>query len=682
MTSGAGKARRDRLGLVTNKKLVQSIWLGVLIGLVAGGGAILFARSIELATQHLLDPIAGYTPAQPIGEGSPVSIGPSRRWALPGALGLGGLVSGMLVFWLAPEAEGHGTDAAIAAYHRKSGRTRFRVVPVKLVASAITIGSGGAAGREGPTAQIGSGFGSWLADLLKLGTSDRRRMLSAGMGAGIGAIFRAPLGGAMMGAEVLYKHDFEAENLLLGLISSIVSYSVYGTWAGWDPIFGNTQSFSFSHPGELFYYAVLGVVCGVVGLAYARGFYGTVRAFRRIPIPRFLKPALGGVIAGCIGIVAPQAIHVGYGTVQQLMSRDGVGQFSPWLLLALPVLRIATTSLTVGSGGSGGIFGPGMVIGGVTGALMWHFGHGLPGFPTEPGPVVIICMIAAFGSIAHVPLAMLLMVGEMTGNLSLLGPAMIALAIATLLVGEESIYENQVGTRVDSPAHRHRFTFPLLSALPAERATTPVVRIAPEATALQAEQQMTAGQARFGVIAGVARGEKVLLDLVKLKASAHDARARDIAEPVTVAVSPETPLDEAFDVLASERLSWLPVIEAGGGEIVGGLDARTLIRAYRDAARVRLRPLLSPLHDRLDFFELAVDKDSALANHAVRELDLAPNVLLVAVGREGRLLVPDGHTVLLAGDVVTFVTGDKSRSALLASLFAVRPANSSSFDGV
>ena len=325
----------------------------MLIGCVAGLGAIVFAFSLEFATRHLLEAASGYQPAQPLGEGTrTVSSGPTRAWALPLILGLGGLVSGVLVFWLAPEAEGHGTDAAIDAFHRKGGRTRLRVIPVKLVASAITIGSGGAAGREGPTAQISSGFGSFIADRLNLGAVERRKALAAGIGSGIGAIFRAPLGGAMMAAEVLYKHDLEADVILLGLISSIVGYSVYGMWAGWDPIFAGSSGFAFSHPRELVYYALLGLVCGLVGILYARGFYGITGLFRRLQLPRVLKPAIGGVLVGTIGMFVPEAIHVGYGTVQQMLTPAGVQRFSIALLIALPFLRILTTSLSIGSGGS------------------------------------------------------------------------------------------------------------------------------------------------------------------------------------------------------------------------------------------------------------------------------------------------------------------------------------------
>ena len=280
----AGRRLRRRLGRFTTQKVVRALWLGLLIGLVAGGGAIVFFEAIEFATEHILRNSTGYVPPQPLGEGSAETSGPTRSWALPIVLGLGGLVSGILVFTFAPEAEGAGAgaDQVIDAFHQRGGRMGWRVIPVKLVASTVTIGSGGAAGREGPTAQIGGGFGSLIADRLGLGAIERRRALVAGMGAGIGAIFRAPLEGAMMAAEALYRHDFEADAILLSLIASIVAFSLYGAWFDYNPIFGGAAGFSFTNAEELPYYLLLGIACGLLGILYARGLEGAQAFFQRI----------------------------------------------------------------------------------------------------------------------------------------------------------------------------------------------------------------------------------------------------------------------------------------------------------------------------------------------------------------------------------------------------------------
>ncbi|MGH2464283.1 MAG: chloride channel protein, partial [Candidatus Limnocylindrales bacterium] len=178
------------------------IVLGALIGLIAGLGAVLFFAALELATRTFLVLLVGLTPPSPLGEGGAGITAAARPWAIPLVTGLGGLIAGVIVFRFAPEAEGHGTDAAIAAIHHDPRGIRSRIPLVKLVASAVTIGSGGSGGREGPTAQIGAGFGSFLARLLDLDARDARIAVSCGMGAGIGAIFRAPLGGAVLAAEI------------------------------------------------------------------------------------------------------------------------------------------------------------------------------------------------------------------------------------------------------------------------------------------------------------------------------------------------------------------------------------------------------------------------------------------------------------------------------------------------
>lgn len=652
--------------MLTRQRLVRSAWLGVLIGLVSGAGAIVFYEAIEFATEHLLGTLAGYHPPSPLGEGTLETSGPERRWALPLIVGLGGLVSGLIVFLLAPEAEGHGTDAAIDSFHHKAGRVRLRVVPVKLLASAITIGSGGAAGREGPTAQIGAGFGSAIADRFHLEPAERRRALAAGMGAGIGAIFRAPLGGAMMAAEVLYKHDFEADVILMALISSIVAFTMFGAYTEYTPVFGGAADFSFTRWQELPYYAVLGVACGAFGILYARGFYGATDIFKRLSMPVWLKPAVGGAIVGAIGMAAPEAIHVGYGWVQKAFTVEGIMEFSPWLLLALPFLRILTTSLTVGSGGSGGIFGPGMVIGGLLGAAYWRIAHELPGFPQEPGPVVIIGMTAMFGAIAHAPLAMLLMVAEMTGNLSLLGPAMIAVAIATLLVGDESIYRSQVGTQADSPAHRHRFSFPLLTALPSGRAAIPVPIFTEQTTIADALAEMDAARSVHAIVrredgslaevlAGPGREASVL------------ATVGSIARPIPGVIQADWPLDRALDLLTEHDRRWLPVVDGPGGDVLGQLDMRTLLRSYRRAAAQQMRQL-SPLAEDVQTVEIRIAEGSPLAHKTLREVHFPHGARLAALRRDGDTFVPEGDTILLPGDVATLTVLAGARSQALALL--------------
>ena len=288
-----GKDILNGSGFESQRYLTKWLLLGSLIGAVAGLGAIAFYLAIQWSTDFFLGQLVGYTPPSPVGEGTASIVPIARPWLLPLVSGLGSLISGIIVFKFAPEAEGHGTDSAIAALHHKGARIRARIPPIKLIASAITIGSGGSGGREGPAAQISAGFGSLLSRWLRLDAQDRRIAVAAGMGAGIGAIFRAPLGGAVMAAEILYLHDLEVEALIPSMIASIVGYSVYGSIFGYSPVFGAQPQLGFDHPVQLLYYAILGVICGLVGILYARSFYGITDFFHHLRLPNWFKPALG-----------------------------------------------------------------------------------------------------------------------------------------------------------------------------------------------------------------------------------------------------------------------------------------------------------------------------------------------------------------------------------------------------
>ncbi len=586
--------RRPTRRFESPRYLVKWLFLSTLIGIVAGLGAIAFFASIHLVTDLLLGHIVGYLPPTPAGEGHTVVMplwSAARPWLLPLITAAGGLISGIIVFNFAPEAEGHGTDAAIGAFHQGKS-IRARIPLVKLVASAITIGSGGSAGREGPAAQISAGFGSLLGDLLRLDTQDRRIALATGIGAGIGAIFRAPLGGAVLAAEILYLHDLEIEAIIPALIASIVGYSVFGAWSGWSPIFATSSNLAFTSPPQLLFYIVIGLLCGLVGLLYAKGFYGITHVFHRIQLPNWLKPAIGGLLVGLIGLVLPQALGMGYGWVQVSMGR-GLLALPVWVIVLLPFAKIVTTGLSIGSGGSGGIFGPGMVIGAMLGASVWRLCYAfLPGVPADPTPFVIVGMMALFGGIAHAPLAVMLMVAEMTGNLSLLAPAMLAVGISSILVGNSTIYTEQVGTRADSPAHRLEFSFPLLSTLTVRQAMKPVfLHFSPMQAVAEAEQllrEQDSGISGAPVLdeSGQLLGTLTRVDIQKVAlAERATCPVQDAMHRDALVVRVDTTLDEALGQLTDNQVSWAPVVqgvdEAEENKVAGILSAADITRVYR-----------------------------------------------------------------------------------------------------
>lgn len=648
-------------GFESGRFLAKWVVLATLIGIVAGVGAIVFYEAIRFVAHLGLGGIAGFYPPEPAGEGETVVRAIQHRWLLPVVTTLGGLLSGLIVFTLAPEAEGHGTDSAIAAYHHQAGQIRTRIPPIKLVASAITIGMGGSAGREGPAAQISAGFGSLLANLLKLSASDRRTCVAVGMGAGIGAIFRAPLGGAMLAAEILYVHDLEADVIIPSLIASIVGYSIFGAYEGWSPIFGTLAGITFDNPLQLVYFALLGLLCGLVGLLYARGFYGITRLFHRLRVPQILKPALGGLLVGLIGLALPQALATGYGWVQFGMDTRLL-TIPLWIVLVLPFAKIVTTGLSIGSGGSGGIFGPGMVIGGMLGASVWRLLYGIaPALPPQPASFTIVAMMALFGGIAHAPLAVMLMVAEMTGNLSLLAPAMVAVGLATLVVGGETIYRSQLASRIDSPAHRYKYAFPLLTTL------TVADALQRDSVTLHTMELLREAVARLD--AADARGAPVVDEdevVVGILSEADIARVPE-AERDTLAVGqvmsrvqtwllPTVALDVALDTLASNGHSWAPVVaDATDHRLLGVVSVPGILEAYRAALSRSVRRTDQMVLGSV-LLEATLNPGSPLVDRPVRDLVLPADTLLVACRRQGVVSFPRGGTVFAPGDVITIVT--------------------------
>ncbi len=474
---GSGLPGRLRSAFLV-RDLDRWVVLGVAIGVAAGLGAVVLFVSLQWATHVLLGSLGGYRPPAPIGEGHALAAGTTRSWRIPAVTALGGVVCGIAISLLAKEAGGDGTDAAIDAVHRDPAGIRGRVSLVKIVASALTIGSGGSGGPEGPTTQVSAGFASLLARRLRLSPADARIAVTAAIGAGIGAIFRAPLGGAVFGAEVPYGEDAEVEALVPSVIAAVVAFAIFGAFEGYDPIFGTLSGYRFGHdPVQFLYFAAIGVACGLAGRLYA----WSLHAVRSLSLNgRFgdaLKPGLGGLAAGLIGVALPGAIGTGYGWAQTSMG-PGLLHLSPWVVLTLPLAKILTTALSIGSGGSGGIFGPGMVIGGFTGAAVWWLLHGVaPTVSARPAPFVIVGMIACLGSIAHTPLAVMLMVVEMTGSLTMLPPAMLAVGIASMVVGEATLYGSQRRTRVESMV----MATPSRAALSGGSPSTPLISTTPAA---------------------------------------------------------------------------------------------------------------------------------------------------------------------------------------------------------
>ncbi len=435
---------------------IRWIFIFIVIGLIAGAGSIVFQFLCDAGMHFIMDMVAGYRPGGPAEEKSvftPTQT-PFNRWILFILPAVGGFISGFLVHKFAPEAEGHGTDAAIEAYHKKRGLIRPRVPVVKTLASAITLTSGGSGGREGPIAQIGAGFGSFLATKLGLSYRERRIMLAAGVGAGVGSIFRAPLAGALFASEVLYKEpDFEAEVLIPAGISSVVAYCLFCSVYEWGPLF-LSRPYSFKNPLELGPYTVLSFVLVGISYVYVKVFYGIHDFFKSLQISPYLKPAIGGICTGIIGFFIPQSLSFGYGFLQKAL----LGKVGVFLLIGVAFSKIFTTGFSIGSGGSGGVFGPSVVIGGaVGGAVGIAFHHLMPEVIVHPEAMVVLGMAGFFTAVSNAPISTIIFVSEMTGSYQLLIPSFLVCLLCYHFSKKWTIYREQVDNKVSSPAHAGEF---------------------------------------------------------------------------------------------------------------------------------------------------------------------------------------------------------------------------------
>ncbi len=440
-------------------KTPRLVLLSIVLGLVGGFGAQVFLWLLHTGESLIFTTITHshlLSVATAVGMKQPPAF--HLNWWIPLATTSGGLLAGFLVYTFAPEAEGHGTDAAVKAYHQTKGLLRARVPVVKTLASAITIGSGGSAGREGPTAQIAAGVGSILGRLLRLPEDERRYMVLIGMAAGLSAIFKSPLGTAIFSVEILYSGmAFEGGALLYCVIAAAVAYAVTGAIEGWSPLF-ILPSESFGSGRDLVWYGLLGIVAGLVATLLPAVFYRTRDQFHKLKIPNHFKPAIGGLLVGVIGIFIPGVLGGGYGYMQLALQGPGIAL---WLLLLLGLFKIITLSLTIGSGGSGGVFAPSLYVGTMLGAAMAMLLHLFGVTSISSTGMAVVGMAAVFAGAARVPIATLVMVAEMTGGYHLIMPTMLAVALCYLVqfsltrhAKYPTLYEAQVVAPTDSPVHR------------------------------------------------------------------------------------------------------------------------------------------------------------------------------------------------------------------------------------
>ncbi len=590
--------------------LGRTLLHAALVGAAAGLVGSLFFWALELTERVVLEHIAGYRPLRAGGEailaeGVHAPFRPWLLWALPA---VGALVGGILSARFAPETRGGGADAIIESFHQENGVVRRRVPTIKSLASVFTLGFGGSGGREGPTMQIGGAIGSLVGRYLRVSDRERRILLVAGVAAGMAAVFRTPLGAALLAVEMLHKNDFESDALVPSVLASVIAYSVFISFFGEQTLFTHSPRYPFI-PAHLPLYGVMAVLVSLAAILFLWTLHGVGNAIQRLRVPGWAVPAVGGLLLGLLAVgilvvVAPavgargQGLGIlggGYGAAQLAIS--GASWFSKgWhgveLLLLLGVVKILSTSLTIGSGGSAGDFGPSLVIGGLFGGAFGRAAQLLLHDPRiDPGAFALVGMGTFYGGLAHVPIASLVMVCELAGSYDLLVPLMLAEGIAFVLLRHRALYHAQVDTKRDSPAHRDDL---ILDVLKDVRIGDIVVQgrefqsFHRHTKATEVVQRMAASawQDAFpvhdqdGRLVGVINAE--ILRTLSVEPDISGIMLADDMMTAPVSVNTEDDLHTALELLLNHGVREIIVTDASG-KIIGFLDEAEITNVYHDA---------------------------------------------------------------------------------------------------
>jgi CIC family chloride channel protein len=584
LTPAHGDAIRTQRGatrLVTALREAQwgLVALALAVGAGAGAGAIAFRRLIVTFTR-LFAGRADYSAAGHAANPHVPWLGP---WFVVVAPVLGGLVYGPLVDRFAREARGHGVPEVMLSVAQRGGRIAPQVAVVKSLASALCIGSGGSVGREGPIVQIGSALGSTLGRLARVAEERLRVLVACGAAGGIAATFNAPLAGVFFAMELILR-DFTAESfgavVLAGVTASVVGRAALG-----DTAFLHLPPFHVRHPAEYLLYAGLGLAAGVVGVGFTRILYLIEDVcdwgWRG---PEWLRPATGGLLLGGLLLGLPQMYGVGYPVLENAIG----GRYAIGFLLLLLAGKMVATSLTIGIGGSGGVFAPSLFMGAMFGTafgLVVH--HLVPGVTGPAGAYGLVGMGAVFAGAARAPITAVIIMFELTGEYSIILPLMLAIVLATLIsrvLSGDTIYTLKLRRR-----GIHLDPTPPVNPL----ATTPVTEVMepvpdplPDTTPLNRAARLLA-LSEHGVLP-VTDGSGAYRGTVTARAAAQ-ALTDDADGPETVGdlaelptpVTAEQPIADALQLLATAQGTGLPVLDEAKTALVGWITHQKVLAAFR-----------------------------------------------------------------------------------------------------
>ena len=561
----------------TRREHLFMIVMGGIAGAVGGYGAIGFRKLIAIAAQLGWGNVTGM-------EGKDLL---SMTLAAPFWIKLiiptmGGILVGIIVYFFAHEAKGHGVPEVMEAVALKDGRMRTRVVFAKAFASAICIGSGGSVGREGPIVQIGSAISSAIGRSLKMSGGRLRIFVACGAAAGIAATFNAPMAGALFSLEIILS-ELAALQFIPIVVSSVIATALSRHYLGNFPSF-KVPPYALLHYSELFLYLVLGVLAGVVAYIFIRLLYGMEDFFEQWKLPEFIKPAIGGTIIGCIGIFFPHIFGVGYESITQVVHGEVVGI----MLLGLLIAKILATSITIGSGSSGGIFAPSLFMGAVLGGSFGQVVHALFPYTTaSPGAYALVGMGAVVAGTTRAPITAMIIIFEMTADYQIILPLMFACTIGLVIsarLSRESIYTlklvrrgiNIYGGKELNVLKRLKVSQVMLPEIELVSLSAPLTELV--------TRMMASSHSNFFVVGddNQIHGHislETLRPILKDYETVRDILiASDLMDQGITVVNTEESLDMVMQLFGKSDLDEIPVVDKG--ELVGTIRRGDVIEAY------------------------------------------------------------------------------------------------------
>jgi len=595
---------------------------------------------------------------------------------------LGAFVVGLIIYYFSSEAKGHGVPEVMEAIAIRNGIIRPRVVFGKAVASAITIGSGGSVGREGPIIQIGSAIGSTLGQFFKVSKKRMVTLVGSGAAAGIAAAFNAPIAGAMFAVEIILG-DFTISQFSPIVISAVSATAVSRMFFGNYPAF-MVPKYELINPIELFPYALLGFIAAFVGVLFTKTLYFLEDKFDNYKKPDYIKTTMGGLILGLIGLSFPEVFGVGY----KAMDRALLGHMELWLLLVLVFAKVLASSITLGSGSSGGIFAPSLFMGAMTGGFFGSILHNLfPNATGGAGAYALVAMSAVVASTTHAPITAILIIFEMTNDYKIILPLMVATTISSLVskyLQNESIYTLKL-VKKGINIHQGKEINILKSMKVSDVMRNSIEIIKPDTKIKDLIEKFISSQHNYFYIvdengritdkisqselSGIAPDYETLKDFVV---------AADIASPNLITVYDDTTLDVVMKEFAKENIGEIPVISRKNNKILGTVWRVDVIAAYnkeiikRDLAQgvsglISIFERKEPVEVSDNLFLYEIDVPNKFVGKRIKELDIRKkyNIDIVLINKRSKSgkksalrKIPDGEYVFEQNDSL-LILGEK-----------------------